>query len=353
LARGDLSITGGMFPKTWRLDTGAVHSQELSVGAAADSAHEYTLKQYLLTGKTDKLNLELYLKFTTFVINNLLYLSPTRHMLYVTNLYTAHSSPTGVLEHLSCFFPGLLTLGAHLLPLDDLPSLGIDYLGLAAGLSPKHREGYVTLSRYNLKQLHMWAAKALTETCYLTYADQPSGLGPEEVLFVGGGVRWMKSMEAWRKNGGRGPIPGLGKKASVVIPQHESDTKYKKHIRMDYWVKTGEYLLRPETIESLYLLWRTTGEYRWREYAWRIFESIEKYTKTNSGYASVKILGNGNLVQKDDMPSYYLAETLKYLYLTFLDEDPIDLEKWVFNTEAHPLPVFQWTAKEKLLFGVK
>ena len=43
---------------------------------------------------------------------------------------------------------------------------------------------------------------------------------------------------------------------------------------------------------------------------------------------------------------------LKYLYLAFLDRDPIDLEKWVFNTEAHPLPVFEWTAEEKMLFGI-
>lgn len=43
---------------------------------------------------------------------------------------------------------------------------------------------------------------------------------------------------------------------------------------------------------------------------------------------------------------------LKYLYLTFVDHDPIDLEKWVFNTEAHPLPVFTWTAEEKSLFEI-
>jgi len=55
-------------------------------------------------------------------------------------------------------------------------------------------------------------------------------------------------------------------------------------------------------VESLYLLWKTTGERRWREYAWEIFESIEKHTKTESGYASVEIEGNGNVVKKDEMP---------------------------------------------------
>ena len=167
-------------------------------------------------------------------------------MLYVTNLHLTHGSPTGVFEHLSCFLPGLLALGAHLLPLDDLPSLGIDYLGLAADLPLIDREGYTNLSRYNLKKLHLWAAKGLGEACYLTYADQPSGLCPDEVLMVSGGVPWMEVMENWRRHGGRGPIPGLQRKESVVIPSPESDTDFKKHVQMDYWMRDGSFKLRPE-----------------------------------------------------------------------------------------------------------
>ena len=37
--------------------------------------------------------------------------------------------------------------------------------------------------------------------------------------------------------------------------------------------------------------------------------------------------------------SFFLAETLKYLYLIFTDDDVLPLDKWVFNTEAHPFPV--------------
>nr|KAG5711138.1 hypothetical protein BaRGS_004782 [Batillaria attramentaria] len=39
--------------------------------------------------------------------------------------------------------------------------------------------------------------------------------------------------------------------------------------------------------------------------------------------------------QKDDVQqSFFLAETLKYLYLIFSDDDLIPLDKWVFNTEG-------------------
>ena len=56
----------------------------------------------------------------------------------------------------------------------------------------------------------------------------------------------------------------------------------------------------------------------------------------------------------DEMASFFLAETLKYIYLTFLDpkDDPMPIDKWILNTEAHPLPVFEWTSAEKEKFGV-
>jgi len=54
----------------------------------------------------------------------------------------------------------------------------------------------------------------------------------------------------------------------------------------------------------------------------------------------------------NDMPSWFLAETLKYFYLLFDDTDPISLNNWVFNTEAHPLPVFNWTSWEKRVYNI-
>jgi hypothetical protein len=41
------------------------------------------------------------------------------------------------------------------------------------------------------------------------------------------------------------------------------------------------------------------------------------------------------------MESFFFAETLKYLYLIFAPEDTIDLSKFVFNTEAHPIKIFK------------
>jgi mannosidase alpha-like ER degradation enhancer 2 len=65
------------------------------------------------------------------------------------------------------------------------------------------------------------------------------------------------------------------------------------------------------------------------------FEDIVKHCRTEAGYSTLK-----DVVTKekgDLMPSYFLAETLKYLYLLFAPDSTLDLDKVVLNTEAHPL----------------
>ena len=52
--------------------------------------------------------------------------------------------------------------------------------------------------------------------------------------------------------------------------------------------------------------------------------------------------------------SYALAETWKYLYLMFLptEKDPIPMDKFVLNTEAHPFPIFSWSRAEKEAYRI-
>lgn len=42
---------------------------------------------------------------------------------------------------------------------------------------------------------------------------------------------------------------------------------------------------------------------------------------------------------RDKQESFFLAETLKYLLLLFSDDSVVPLTDYVFNTEAHPLPI--------------
>ncbi|KAM7254215.1 hypothetical protein ACFE04_031897 [Oxalis oulophora] len=105
----------------------------------------------------------------------------------------------------------------------------------------------------------------------------------------------------------------------------------------DMNVGTSWNILRPETVESLFYLWRFTGNKTYQEWGWNIFQAFEKQSRIESGYVGLKDVHNG---MKDDMmQSFFLAETLKYLYLLFSPPSVIPLDEWVFNTEAHPLKI--------------
>jgi hypothetical protein len=47
------------------------------------------------------------------------------------------------------------------------------------------------------------------------------------------------------------------------------------------------------------------------------------------------------LTNRDRCRSFFLAETLKYLYLLQSPDHDISLNRYVFNTEAHPLRRFK------------
>lgn len=59
-----------------------------------------------------------------------------------------------------------------------------------------------------------------------------------------------------------------------------------------------------KTVESFYYMWRTTGEEKWRERGWKVFEAIEEITKTSSGYASITTVNQIPPIKKNDMPRY-------------------------------------------------
>lgn len=128
----------------------------------------------------------------------------------------------------------------------------------------------------------------------------------------------------------------------------------------------GDHLLRPELLESAYFLHRSSKGFQnqFRSglknntsdssgWVWSgdfALHTIEKLTRTKCGYGSVKNVspktsGKLNAEQHrirlmDEMPSYFLSETLKYLYLLFDDRNILHMDEerdWVFTTEAHPI----------------
>lgn len=112
---------------------------------------------------------------------------------------------------------------------------------------------------------------------------------------------------------------------------------------------TPHYLLRPEYVESLFLMWRFTRDPRYREWGWDAFYSMVKNCQVGSGgFSGIKDVRNKPCTHDDVQQSFFLAETIKYLFLLFADDSLVPLDRWVFNTEAHPLrirtrdPLAEW-----------
>lgn len=95
------------------------------------------------------------------------------------------------------------------------------------------------------------------------------------------------------------------------------------------------YPLRPEIIESAYYLFHYTKNPDYRAMGRVFFNDLVSHCRTDAGYTVLKDVRSKE--KGDLMPSYFLAETLKYIYLLFAPEKTLDLNKVVFNTEAHPL----------------
>jgi len=99
------------------------------------------------------------------------------------------------------------------------------------------------------------------------------------------------------------------------------------------------YPLRPEFVESTYLLYRATKNPFYLHVGREIVESLNKHTKAKCGYATVHDVNDMSL--EDRQESFFLSETVKYLYLLFDTENTVNKHdaNILFTTEGHILPI--------------
>ncbi len=100
-------------------------------------------------------------------------------------------------------------------------------------------------------------------------------------------------------------------------------------------VEHAGYPLRPEIIESTYILYHYTKDPKYLAMGEKMWRDFVKYCRTEAGYAALKSVVTKE--KRDSMQSFVLAETFKYFYLLFATKPPLEFDKVVFNTEAHPI----------------
>lgn len=180
------------------------------LGSRGDSYYEYLLKQWFQTGFREDLFMRRFEEAMDGVLKHLVRTTAHQHLVYVGEY------PSGLqgefspkMDHLVCFLPGTLMLYV---------TRGNSKV-VKNQLSPKLKE-------------YFEFAEQLMRTCYMMYQEMPSGLAPEIVYF---------------HEGGEHPND------FIVQPQDAFS------------------ILRPETVESLFYVYRLTGEEKYREWAWVSF----------------------------------------------------------------------------------
>ncbi|KAI9055926.1 hypothetical protein LZ554_000861 [Drepanopeziza brunnea f. sp. 'monogermtubi'] len=270
----------GMWPLTANCSADYLSFQDsrFSLGVLADSAFEYLPKAHLLNHHRSNQYIDMYrMAFSTF----------SKHLFFRPLL------PEN---------PDILMSGNKDMS-EDPPLLDGQFQHLACFVG-----GMVALgSRISSSKEELETAAKLTDGCVWGYSNTLSGIMPDfshvEPCDPDGLCIWTG--------------PGNGFKA----------------------IDDPSYQLRPEAIESVFIMYRLTADPVWMEKGWKMFEAVSKHTKTDIAHARLVDVMTKEPQHEDSMESYWLGETLKYFYLLYSEPGLISLDEFVLNTEAHP---FRW-----------
>ena len=298
-------------PGMWPVSVDAEHmnltkDSFFSLGGMADSTYEYFPKEYALLGGLDPVYRKLY-EGSMVTARQYLFFRPMTHdeadILISGNARA--NSPTDISldpqsQHLTCFLGGMLALGGKLF---------------------NRPEDVIT-------------GRKITDGCIWAYNYMPSGIMPETFHLI---PCESRTECPWNKT--RWEEEVLAKAHALGSKAETADQVIREKNLPPGFTDIGDkrYILRPEAIESVFILYRITGDKSLQETAWKMFSTIQKLTETQYANAELEDVTVEHPPKTDRMESFWMAETLKYFYLIFSEPSLISLDEYVFNTEAHPL----------------
>lgn len=301
-------------PGMWPISANPKHSDLTSgigftLGGMSDSVYEYFPKQYALLNGMEPVYQKLYELSMKTASEYLFFrpMTPQNDDILISgdanpsgNGKGFNTEPKG--QHLGCFTGGMLGLGGRLFDISD----------------------------------HVITGQKLTEGCIWAYKSMSKGIMPEISHFAAceDKTNCVWDEQKWHKAILERPqTMGLDTTVQEII---EHQNLPKGFTSFD----DRRYILRPEAIESVFVMWRITGDEKYREAAWEMWTAIKEVSTTELANAAIKditVSKDSTAPQDDRMESFWLAETLKYFYLIFSETDLISLDDFVLNTEAHPL----------------
>ncbi|RMZ79187.1 hypothetical protein DV738_g3550, partial [Chaetothyriales sp. CBS 135597] len=322
----DQHMPDGLLPIFINPTTGKFHGRNIRLGSRGDSYYEYLIKQFLQTKGGEPVYLELWEEALEGIKRHLITYTKSGSLTVLAEKPNGLEAPlTAKMDHLVCFMPGTIALAVT---------------NGSTVAEAKERLGPLWTAKHD-ENLRL--AEELMKTCWGMYARTPTGLAPEISYFTVDSPprQWQAHLDPnWTP-------PVSANLADGADQAWQSD--------YDIHPQDEHNLQRPETVESLFYLYQITQNPQYREWGWKMFESFREHTKVVDeltgqvyGYTSLNSVMQKPVQERrrrDNMESFWLAETLKYFYLLFADDVGLDgglpgLEDVVLNTEAHFLPRF-------------
>jgi hypothetical protein len=234
---------------------------------------EYLIKQYLQT--SEPIYLDMWEEAMAGIQKHLII--PTKH----SKLSIVAELPSGVggalspkMDHLVCFLPGSIALGA------------------TNGLAEAEARRLPSWSAEKARQMKL--ARDLTKTCWGMYKVTKTGIAPEIV--------WFEADDTM--------LRPTGDRPSFSGRSSDSEENWKK----DYTIKPldAHNLQRPETVESLFVMWRITKDPIYREWGWKIFQAFLDHSTVGlgEGFSSLNDVNKIPPPRRDEMESFWLVSSI-------------------------------------------
>lgn len=273
----------GLLPIFVQADTGRFQGENIRLGSRGDSYYEYLIKQYLQTNEEEHVYREMWDEALMGI---------RKHLITYTkqaNLTILGERPQGLgqqvfpkMDHLVCFMPGTIALGA------------------TNGRTLEEAKRDPSWGKRQEEEMEL--ARQLTKTCWGFYLVTATGLSPE--------------ISHFRMHDPPIMMQDALDNDEELPKSPESLTNAGTQWRMDYDIHVQDFhnMQRPEFVETLFYMWRITGDPKYREWGWQIFESFIEYTAVpnSGGFSSVNDVDKIPPPSRDNMESFWMVRCSTY-----------------------------------------
>jgi hypothetical protein len=272
---------GGLVPIYIYAHDGHFRGENIRLGSRGDSYYEYLIKQYLQTDKHEPIYEEMWDEALAGIRKYLItYSTPSQFTVLAERPDGLHEKLSPKMDHLVCFLPGTIALGA------------------TGGIPESEARKLPTWNARKDEEMEL--ARELTKTCIGMYKVMATGLAPEIAHF----------------HVDDPPLPASAPHKSPMTFDGGEDAEWRK----DFILKPQDNhnLQRPETVESLFYMWRITGDEIYREWGWDMFKAFLNYTAVEEG-GGFTSLSDANTIPpqtRDNMESFWLVRLLIHLFLS-------------------------------------